>query len=187
MKRMFDVGLGRVQLWRDELPEASYDGKEILVCDVPAAESRSPRAALAIEVWMPVGPRALYGLLGVRFEPRATGLSIQVPVVSGIEGPRCAHSIASLSDEVRVGLPDEYGHEVVHGLADQAEKLGVGAGVLTIERAAHGLVGSSRSTFAALAILIVRLLAERFDDREAAAIGDIVRDTMFRRANRTAQ
>jgi hypothetical protein len=165
------------------LPEASYDTGQVVDRRVSAREGCHAPAMGAIEVWMPTGPRALYGLLGARFEPDARGLSIRVPVVPGIEGPRFAQTIAASYDEVRVGLPDEYGREVVHWLAYEAEKLGFGPGVLTIERAAHSLVGSSRSVFAALAVLVVRLIAERLDDRESATIGEIIRDTMMRSAS----
>lgn len=183
MKRLIEIGLGRAQLWRDELPEASYSTGQLLDRHVSAGGGRHAPATVAIEVWMPTGPRALYGLLGARFEPDARGLSIRVPVVPGIEGPRFAGTIAASYDEVRVGLPDEYGREVVHWLAYEAEKLGLSPGVLAVERAAHSLVGSSRSVFAALAVLVVQMLAKKLDDQEPVAIGEIIRDTMTRSAS----
>ncbi len=144
MKTVIDTGLPRVRVWRDEAPEASYVAGETLERSVSATKRgcKTPSGSVAIEVWLPMGPRALFGLLGVRFGGDGPACEIRVPVVKGLDGPRLADTIAASYDEVRVGLPDEYGQEVVDALARGAERVGLG-GRLSVEHAAHSLVGSS--------------------------------------------
>jgi hypothetical protein len=186
MKKQIEIELGRVQFWRGEAPGPAYSAARILERRVLARSVRDTTASavVGIEIWMPMGARALYGLLGVHFEGAGSErCAVRVPVVQGTEGPRFTDAIAPSYDEVRVGLPEEYGHEVAHWLAFGVETLGVGCGTLTVERAAHSLVGSSPSIFSALAVLIVRMLVERFDEEPPEVIGEILRDTLTRSAN----
>jgi ribosomal protein L7/L12 len=57
-------------------------------------------------------------------------------------------SLAGQSDEVKIGLPDEYADAVINGVARAAEAVGAPARrKLRFGWAAHGLVGSSPSIF----------------------------------------
>jgi hypothetical protein len=181
MMKLIDRGLARVRLWRGEGPGASYAAEEIIerrISPTKRAEDATS-SSVAIEVWLPMGPRALFGLLGVRYERDGPACEIRAPVVRGLDGVRLSDTIAAANDEVRVGLPDEYGRAVVDSLAHEAEVLGL-HGRLSVENAAHSLVGSSRSVFAALSTLAVRLIVEPFDELEQGSIEEIVRGALNR-------
>ena len=183
MMKLIDCGLARVRLWRGEAPVASYlagDVVEGCVSPTKQAEEATSSSA-AIEVWLPMGPRALFGLLGVRYERGGPACEIRVPVVRGLDGPRLNDTIAAAYDEVRVGLPDEYGREVVRWLAHGAEVFGL-RGKLTVEHAAHSLVGSSPSVFAALSMLAEQLIVERLEEQEPSRVEKIVREAVRRGA-----
>lgn len=179
MNRLLRVGLSRIRFWRDEVPDARYVAERVLERRVTSAWRDSGRkpGTVAIELWVPMGPRALYGLLGIRYEGDGPDCEIRVPVIGGLEGPPLADNIAASYDEVRVGLPDEFGREVVDRLAQEAEVLGL-AGNVTVEWAAHSLVGSSRSVFAALSGMGMRLLAEPFGENAEECMEEVVRDFM---------
>ncbi|MDB4941114.1 MAG: hypothetical protein JWP97_648 [Labilithrix sp.] len=179
MKKLIDVGLGRARFWRDEATAARYGAEQILRRHVSSSRRAGVTASafVAIEVWLPMGPRALYGLLGVRYEVGQPDCEIRVPVITGSEGPRLDDTIAAACEQVRVGLPDEYGGAVVDALAGEAAALGL-QGRISVEDAAHGLVGSSRSVFAALSRLAVRLVVERLDEREPVTLQETLREAL---------
>lgn len=183
MKRLVDHGLARVRLWRGEIPNASYLAGEILERRVfPARQADEAKpSSVAIEVWLPMGPRALFGLLGIRYERNGPACEIRVPIVKGSEGPRLSDTIAAAYDEARVGLPSEYGADVVEWLARGAEAFGL-QGNIAVECAAHSLVGSSRSVFAALSMLVTRLIVEDVEEQESGKIEERVREAMRRSA-----
>ena len=185
MKRLIKVGLGRVRLWRDEAATAAYEPLRMLERSETVAGTAADvlSTAVAIEVCFPTGPRSLYGLLGGRFE---SGVCRQREIrvgISSLEGPRLLDSLAAIPEEPRVGLPEELADEVVTWLHGEAIARNLPAGTLAIDQAAHGLIGSSRSTFAALAFLVVRMVAERFDEQPPELIGEMVRDTIIRSMN----
>jgi hypothetical protein len=185
VKQFIKVGLGQVRLWRDEAATAAYEPLRMLECSETATGTAADvsSTAVVIEVCFPTGPRSLYGLLGGRFE---SGMSRQREIrvgISSLEGPRLLNSLAALPEEPRVGLPEELANEVVTWLHAEAMARNLPGGTLAIDQAAYGLIGSSRSTFAALAFLVVRMLAERFDEQPPELIGEIVRDAIIRSMN----
>ena len=70
-------------------------------------------------------------------------------------------ALAANLDDVRWGLPREYEAAVLRVLSDQPTRVLVG-------RAAHALVGSSALSFAAVALLLSKILAVGVPDPEAS-------------------
>jgi hypothetical protein len=173
-EQAFELGShGRVRLWWDELPGASYAVAEILATHLPCGASNiSGSREVAVEYFSPRGGRALYGLLGAHFTPAtAGGLAIEVAVsVDG--GQPLESSLASRVDDVAVSLPRYNGEAVTAGAAEVGEMLG--SGVLRFDQAAHGLVGSAPGVFRTLARAIVHLLAAGVDSVSADSLQNLL-------------
>lgn len=185
MQQRIDVGLGRARLWRDETPVARYHATRWIEQEVvPVIDRSGVRSAIvAVEVWFPTGPRSLYGLLGGRFDTDGSARSA-VRVAVGIDdGPRLIDTIAGAADEVRVGLAPEYADAVAEWSARAGALMRLPAGTLTLDCAAHGIVGSNRNVFSALAVLVVEMLVERFDERDPTEVGAVVRKAIMRGAH----
>ena len=112
----------------------------------------------AIEVFVPLGPRSMYGLLGGQWKPGATGqLSVDVSV-SATNERLLADSLAMKGDEVRVGLPVQYAKAVLAGVdMAKSELSALTAGKLSINCAAHGTIESCEEVYKHLAAILVKL------------------------------
>lgn len=131
------------------IPEPS---REVSVF-MAASNSPPPTRTVAVEVLVPLGARAEYGLLGGEFSPMASTTLLRVDVFYGV-GDHVA-SLASGFDEVRAGLPREFARAVGAEIESLRGRVEVSPGVLTLSYAAHGLVGSSERMFRRLARWLV--------------------------------
>jgi hypothetical protein len=107
-----------------------------------------------------IGHPSSYGLLG--------GTPSRVPSVNvGEAGGRFADSLAASADDVRWGLPPEYEGPVLEVLVAQPRPV-------HINRAAHGLVGSSEVVFRAVTRLLCQILTAGLpaDDLEVWKLRD---------------
>lgn len=116
----------------------------------------SPRTdSVAVEVWIPRGPRVEYALLGASLERNVSGVQVKCPQDDGAWGD----SLASKTDDVRRGLPAEYAESVRQAgetaVAAQSLQHGIG-----YDRAAHGAIGSSPELFGRLAVALVTILSD---------------------------
>lgn len=150
---------GKGRLWVDEDVEAGYSPIRVLERHLLASRaSKVEGRVVAVEVYLPRGARAEYGLIGMRYEP-TPGRELLVRVLVGdAQTRKYEASLAGQVDEVRVGLPAEYAQAVLEATCDEASE-GLAPGIVTIDRAAHGRVGSSMLLFDQLARLVVRVLA----------------------------
>jgi len=152
----------KARIWLTELPDARVnpsDVSERSVQGVKPVTDGTHRAA--IEILIPRGPRALYGLLGAELRPSKSGALVIRVVKSCTDGPPFPNSIALSSDDTRIGLPDEFSQAVVEGASNQIAKIGgLGSGELVFDHAAHGLVGSAPIVFKWLAICLVQFFRE---------------------------
>lgn len=151
----------RARVWLGELPNAEYLPTDFIrrVVSVGSASPPAGRVA-AIELMVPHGPNASYGLLGAELleSGRIDGeLSV---AVSGTGLPML-ESLAAMPDDVRIGLPNEYANAVVSGVERVVNAGWRFEGELTFRWAAHAAVGSSSAFFAELAALVAGLLAKR--------------------------
>lgn len=153
-------GFSRARVWWNEPCGLSMAPLETLTAtETAAAAGGNHRVArVTLELFVPLGGHFLYGLLGAQLEPDASSeLLIRVPT-SSMDGRAYSDSLAAAVDDVRAGLPAEYGGSVLGALREQAPTLLPG-GKLAVTEAAHGVVGSSGSMFCRLAGLVCRLIA----------------------------
>ena len=91
-------------------------GSQTHVVNSGISRAASGTRLAAIELLVPHGARASYGLLGGHFEPRSDG-QLTVNIYASSPNERCfADSLVSRIDEVRVGLPEEYVEGVLDGI-----------------------------------------------------------------------
>lgn len=159
--RTLDIGKHRqVRIWMGELPDAAYPVMRTLSYSVAAGKApyNQPRVA-AVEAFVPVGGRAHYGLLGGVFRPAPSdALNIELGISSETER-RFVDSLAQRTDEVRVGLPNEYVSGVKAGIElAKAELKTLAPGTLVINHAAHGAVGSCTTIYKHVASILVKVL-----------------------------
>jgi len=128
---------------------SAFRAEGVLARDTPADDRQRPRCFVGVEALVPRGARADYGMLGVAYDPDHSG---QLRVTAGFcdpQGERWRESLAASIDDVRIGLPKEYSEAVFEGLLAGLRQ--PPSGSLTVEEAAHGLVGSSSAFFRNLA------------------------------------
>jgi hypothetical protein len=149
----------RVRVWIGELPDAAYPTVKTLTHAIAAGrESQNGLSLAAIELFVPLGPRSMYGLLGGQWKPDETDqLSVDVSISSANER-LFADSFAMTGDKVRVGLPAEYAQAVLAGVdLTKSELNTLAPGRLTINCAAHGTIGSCESVYKHLAAILIKL------------------------------
>lgn len=157
--KILDLGrFRRAHVWVGDLPNATYEPKS-MISHTLAAGGRSgvAKRLAAVELFVPLGARSMYGLIGGEFHPGEGGLMIQVNVSSHSER-HLTDSLASNVDDVRVGLPDEYVSAVFSGINAARSELGeIASGNLFINHAAHGVMCSSPAIYESLAIVLMKI------------------------------
>jgi hypothetical protein len=166
LSKMQTIDLGfhsQARVWlKDSLPFI-YPALDIISQDIQtglACKSETRQAAL--EIFIPVGPRVCYGLLGAKFIPNPSGkLSVEVRVSTENESI-FSSSMAAQVDTVKIGLPEEYSQSVMEGivnsLTNDAKLIEtLGSGVIAIEQAAYGEISSSKKMFRNIAATVIQL------------------------------
>jgi hypothetical protein len=147
-------------VWIGETPQIEIDHEinfEILRIDAQV-RLRNLRAA-AVEISIPSGGLIRTGLLGGRFEPNDSGLFIARLYPVATSDQPISWSIAAKIDKMLPGLIEELQRAVTEGISAIAAENTLGSGDLIIDRAAHGIYGSSFNTFLQLTTALVALLA----------------------------
>lgn len=162
----------KMRVWLGELPPLKYPVVDSLERTLKARRSQIyNRKSAAVEMLIPKGGRAIYGLLGAEFQPELSQELLVKVAVSGTATQQLDWLLASRLDRAYMGLPSEYCHGVLSGALSAAEILG--SGLLHINCAAYGEVSSSPIIFNQLASTIVKLLASNIQsvlDSEITAI-----------------
>jgi hypothetical protein len=158
--KTFDLGrFRRARVWIGDLPDATYLSTNVTTHTI-TARSRSlvGKRLVAVELFVPLGARSMYGLIGGRFEPDDQDhLTVEVGTSSNSER-LLTDSLASRVDEVHVGLPDEYVGAVLRGIDVARFKLGaITSGKLVIECGAHGMMGSCEAIYESLVVVLIEL------------------------------
>jgi hypothetical protein len=130
-------------------------------------KNASPKQ-VALEAFIPRGAFAEYALLGGSWQPGRSDRTEVIVNVSDERGPAFAGHLAGRVDEVRVGLPGEYGDGILAALANHAGELGCGR--LLISNAAHGRIGSSIAAFSSVAIVLLKLFESGDHGDDVAAL-----------------
>jgi hypothetical protein len=175
VSRCIALGYGRGRIWRDEtLPAKFCSNKTIELRSNAVEESLQPSsAALGIEVWLPIGPKSYYGLLGLRFESAIAQERVVRVGVTACDGPPFLESIA-VGEEPRIGLPEEYAGYVADALERELKAAGV-SGIATVDHAVYGLLGSSRRVFERLCALLTCFLVDQLDEKESDTLSLAIR------------
>jgi hypothetical protein len=145
----------RARLWDSaELPHLG--GSPVVEHVLRSDGGTRPAKSIAIEVVVPRGGTASYGLLGVTFECTQTA-SLAMSVLSS-DGRVFAEALALPPERAMFGLPTEYVNSVLSGFLGGAASLDdIPGGSLVFDRAAHGMVGSSGKLFRDLAACVTRV------------------------------
>ena len=159
--RTLELGKHRqARVWIGEVPDTSFPevGEVKHIISATRGGYEGLRLA-AVEVFIPLGPRAMYGLLGGQLKSsEADKLQVNISISSPKERV-FSQSLASKGENVRVGLTQEYVQSVVAGLdAVAAEPMVLAAGTLNIDCAAHGEVSSCGLIYKHLTIVLIKLL-----------------------------
>ncbi len=167
--------------WTDDLPIANA-GSQSLSFRLPASRNGSgPARAFGAEWFVPVGPRALYGLLGAKLVPSAA-TELLVEVQFGANGPEYRSNLvprgSSLCPEIRAGLCHDYAAAVAEGVQEYQLLRGrfPFGGSLVFDTAASDEMSSCFSQFRALAFLLVRLMLLDRDDRSQPAVLEAIKE-----------
>jgi hypothetical protein len=164
-------------VWLDEAPPAAYTASSVVTKVVmPKVAIDAARRIAGVEIETPPGPSS-YALLGAELvEADVDGL--EVIVLVNEVGVRFPESLA-MSDEVKIGLRNEYVGAVFRGVAGVAEAVGAPTKRrLRFRWAAHGLVGSSQRTFEKASGVVLQLLMlssslEDLEDRIRTLVGQL--------------
>jgi len=114
----------------------------------------------AVEVYVPLGARFAYGLLGGRLSPYAGSQLRLLAKLSSEDGPRFNSAICPL-DDLRVGLPSAFAESIQAGIETstlQIRSEAMASADLVIDCAAHGQLGSSLAIFTHLTAILVKML-----------------------------
>lgn len=159
MEQLTIGSFGRARVWCNEVAGAVYRGSGVKTAVVPARENCLGSRSVVVEVLIPRGPRAEYGLLGLGYVPRATGrLEVKIDFTD-LPADLFSGSLAGALDEVRAGLPGEYAESVAAGVMSSVDLLG--SGCVRVEEAARGIVGSSPKMFERLSRVVMEILGGR--------------------------
>lgn len=161
---IIDLGKHRkLRVWAGSLPPAEYNAANTVSLTIPAGQNTVNGGGnvlwlVALEFSALLGPRSVYGLLGGEFRPAPTN-HLDVEICIGSTDERFENNLAARSDHVCKGLPSEYLQGVLDGLAlAKGELRQLAAGRLLLNRAAHGVSGSSGAVFKHLAAALLKLL-----------------------------
>jgi hypothetical protein len=173
---MIELNLGsysRSRIWMNGLSHADYEPESILERRIPVRHSpHSGSRSIMVELFKYVGPRDVYGLLGAGFIPEYSGSLLMRVFASDNTGGVVDWALAGGIDDVHLGLPLQYAQTVLETAVDAAAEETLGPGVLSFDRAAHGLIGSSNAVFRHLTRVIVQLLEP---DRQPLTEAELMR------------
>lgn len=152
-----ELQLGRhrkARIWIDELPDANIRAVSAHKASLPINGTAPNVRFIACELYVPLGPRSLYGLLGCELSP-TTGQTSEVTIDEALgDGALFKNSLRGTYEAVNFGLPGEYVPAVINALK--------GASIIPktnmrFSCAAHGPISSAPVVFKHLANLLLRL------------------------------
>ena len=168
--------LGVMRLWRDEPNKVLrvVEGMDERLSYAARCESiKSIERYLVIEVMLPRGARALYGLLGVRHIASTGSATLKVRVAcSGSTGAIYKGSLIDSFETVTVGLPELYADAAVSGFERAfADGVDMQGGVVEIAYAAFGEVSSSEPFFERLGFALAKALSLSVEEVSVDTVG----------------
>lgn len=160
--KQFDLGKYRkARVWLNELPDIDHSANVTQEAIKPMIHLPERTKKAAVEVFVPLGPRSMYGLLGGEFKS-STNQGFEITIIANtVDGKLLHASLAGVSEQVRVGLPKEYYKAVKEGVSVAQKIGGTISGELVINCAAYGELGSCPAVFKHLATVLMRLFKTR--------------------------
>jgi hypothetical protein len=134
---------------------------------VPGNHRVEPRRC-ALELFVRLGARSLYGLLGASLQPKDSEELVLLISENADAGGLYEASLSSSFGDVRKGLPKQYVEALMRVVRNEEASLELlGGGILSFDCAAHGVVGSAPAVFQVLASAVISLLRTEppWDDR----------------------
>jgi hypothetical protein len=160
---MITLDLGkhrRARIWTEELPRIPIAIDQMVSLSIPVSRHSLalPKIA-AVEVIVPLGARAMYGLLGGSITPAYSDLlRIDVALTDG-NGELLLDTLAPPGEEVRAGLPHEFSGAVLDAIALAQQRMpDLPSGHLTIDCAAYAAVSSSSRMFQHLFHILLQVI-----------------------------
>lgn len=161
---MLDLSLSqhrRARVWlMEQLPARLVDGTPLERVVPGGAKAEESIRMAAVEILIPKGGHALYGLLGAEITPASNRQILIRVTTSGDCEPPFHDSIAFAFEDARIGLPAEYAESVFRGALRTCAQIGKPfMGNLDFNCAAHGSVGSCSLIFEWLAAVVTSILS----------------------------
>lgn len=157
---LLDSGKGqKAKVWLNDLPLHSDRSLETKIYSCRSeSKSGSRLKDAAVELYAPVGPMALYGLLGASFIHDESGeLTVELRL-STSEEQLYKNALRTTADDVYIGLPTEYANSVESALRTTASTGNVRiSGRLSATCSAHSLTASSNVAFRKVAAALFLL------------------------------
>ena len=164
----------RATVWLNELPAASFHSAKVIETKLATPIARNPlRSSAAIELFIVIGPRQMYGLLGGTLVPKpldTTALTLSIPV--GASEDRFQSTIESVG-ESSMGLPEEYADSITEGIRRELLLHPV-TSLLKIECAAYNET-SGPLVFDWLADILLLLLLDSKRTWASAELVDLIK------------
>ncbi|NUQ73298.1 MAG: hypothetical protein HUU21_07065 [Polyangiaceae bacterium] len=173
------IGFAKFRAWESDRPNLKFSTERVLTALIHASHRVAVRRIAMLEAYVPLGGMANYGLLGGEFCPDESGVLAVRIHLGKPSGASFAEALAARVDDVRIGLPIEYGNAVLDGIKrGQTGSSALPSGLLTIDHAAHGMVGSSANHFGRVTEgLMMLLVAKELNESLLNTIGEIIRSS----------
>ena len=150
----------KCNLWINEKPDIEYEYlKELHEIIIKDKWVNWDSVSYVIEIRI-IGRHACnYALLGISFEHGNSDKLVIKVNSSDLDGKIIESSIASLDDEIHVGIPLEYSEEVFNVAKNYLNGVPCSSGTITFDIAAHGYVGSSSAIFGIATEILLKILS----------------------------
>jgi hypothetical protein len=162
--KQLDLGKHRkARVWLNELPDVGPLIGAVQELEISATSQSVQANRAAVEVFVPLGPRSMYGLLGGEYTPLTTG-QLKVMIISSPADEKSLFVPLTTSDRARIGLPAEYCEAVKEGIRLAEKEVVIAPGQLVISYATYGEIGSCAAVFKHLAAVLLKLINIRKHD-----------------------
>ena len=108
--------LRRANVWLDDLPAAGFESTERTQISLQAATRLDEQRRAAIELYVPVGPMIIYGLLGGILTPEGPD-TLKIEIHTSEDRTKRFEEAMIHSEGAFVGLPREYVPGIQRALA----------------------------------------------------------------------
>ncbi len=168
-------GFREGRLWINEKPNITMEVIDSLVESVDVSNFQQwEEKNIVLELFLAPRDVSNYAMLGVKYIPTDTQKLNILVNITGFNGDILKDNIALLTDEVHMGIPQDYASSIINTAKEKAIELKFPVGSLMFEIGAHGYVGSSKITFVILTKVLMGLLSENINEGLGEKLNDMV-------------